>query len=124
MTVFFVSRHKGAVGWSAQHGLRVDTLVDHLDPQEVHEGDTVIGSLPLHLIAKVCERGARFLHLAIDIPAQWRGQELTAEQLSQADARLEEYVVRRIGKNRGRKPLPQRTELPLWERIIPRLNRQ
>lgn len=95
MTTFFVSRHPGAVDWAQRHGLRVDAWVMHLDPQKVGAGDTVIGSLPLHLAAAVCARGARFLHLTLDIPAEWRGRELSADDLETAGARLEEFGVER-----------------------------
>lgn len=95
VSVHFVSRHPGAREWARRRDLAVDAWVAHLDPEEVGAGDTVIGSLPLHLAARVCSRGARFLHLALDIPAEWRGRELDAGELEAAGARLEEYFVRK-----------------------------
>lgn len=81
------------MAWAQQHDLFVDRWIAHLDITKVRAGDTVIGSLPLHLAAQVCSRGARFLHLTLDIPAQWRGRELSADELKIAGARLEEFFV-------------------------------
>jgi len=95
VTVWFVSRHAGAVEWARRQGLSVDRLVDHLDPAEVEAGDVVAGTLPIHLAAEVCERGARYLHLRLEVPRELRGRELTADDLAALGARLEAYQVRR-----------------------------
>ncbi|MDW8479481.1 MAG: CRISPR-associated protein Csx16 [Xanthomonadales bacterium] len=87
-TVWFVSRHPGSVEWARRRGIAVSRQVAHLDPSEVREGDTVIGTLPLHLAAEVCRRGARLLHLAIDLPPEARGIELDADALERLGARL------------------------------------
>ncbi|MDY6956204.1 MAG: CRISPR-associated protein Csx16 [Pseudomonadota bacterium] len=96
MTTFFVSRHPGADAWAAQQGLAVDRPVAHLDPAEVQPGDTVIGTLPVNLAAIVCARGARYLHLSLDLPADWRGRELSAADMRACGARLEEYRVEKV----------------------------
>lgn len=93
MTTFFVSRHAGAVEWALRRGVTVDRQVCHLAPAEVAAGDTVIGSLPVHLVAQICARGARYLHLSIDIPAAARGRELNADELDAYGARLEAFDV-------------------------------
>ncbi len=93
MTTFLVTRHPGAVEWAARQGLAVDRQVAHLDPASVRPGDTVIGTLPVQLAAEVCARGGRFLSLSLDLPAEARGRELTAEELESYGARLEEYSV-------------------------------
>lgn len=93
MTVFFVSRHPGAVDWARRQGLHVDRWVEHLHADDVRAGDTVAGSLPIPLAATVCARGARYLHLSLDLPAAWRGRELSADELAQAGARLACFVV-------------------------------
>lgn len=96
MTTWFVSRHAGAVDWIAAQGLRVDRMVSHLDPTELEPGDTVIGSLPVHLAATVCARGGRYLHLTLDIPPERRGAELTHQDMEAFGARLERYhIIRR-----------------------------
>jgi CRISPR-associated protein Csx16 len=95
MTTYFVSRHAGAVEWASTQDLGIDVWLEHLDAASVIPGDIVAGTLPVHLAAAVCERGAIYLHLAIDMPGQLRGGELTAEQLEQMGARLEKYDVSR-----------------------------
>ena len=93
MTTYFVTRHPGAVVWAATEGLIVDVRVAHLDPEVIQAGDTVIGTLPIHLAAQVCARGGRYLHLSMEIPQEARGRELTVADLRQFGARLEAYQV-------------------------------
>lgn len=93
MTTFFVTRHPGAIEWAQRRGLAVDRQLAHLDPAMVAPGDTVIGILPIHLAARVCERGARYLSLSLDLPPEARGRELSADELDTYGARLEPYVV-------------------------------
>jgi CRISPR-associated protein Csx16 len=96
MTTFFVSRHPGAVEWAATQGIAVDAAVDHLDVADVAPGDTIIGTLPVHLAAEVCARGGRYLHLTLQLPADMRGRELGAEDMAALGTRVEEYRVERI----------------------------
>jgi len=96
MTTYFVSRHPGAVDWLHEQGLAVDRRVVHLDPAEVQAGDRVIGTLPVNLAAEVCVRGARYLHLSLDLPPAWRGRELSVDDMRACGARLEEYHVQRV----------------------------
>lgn len=93
MTTYFVTRHPGAVAWAQRHGVQVDRQLAHLDPAVVEAGDTVIGTLPINLAAQVCARGARYLNLSLDLPAEARGHELTADELDAFGTRLEAYVV-------------------------------
>lgn len=95
MTTYFVTRHPGAVEWASQQGIQVDKPVDHFEPVTVKPGDTVIGSLPVNLVAEVCQRGGRYLHLSLDSTREIRGKELTAEDMVHCNARLEEFVVSR-----------------------------
>ncbi|UZR29632.1 CRISPR-associated protein Csx16 [Methylococcus mesophilus] len=96
MTTFLVTRHLGARVWAEQEGIRVDRLADHLDPAEVEPGDTVLGTLPVNLAAEVCARGGRYLHLSLALPGEWRGRELSADDLRRFGARLEQFEVRAI----------------------------
>jgi len=91
MTTWFISRHPGACDWAAQQGLHIHRQVAHLDPAEVEPGDTVIGTLPVHLAAAVCQRGARYLNLSLDLPAHARGRELSSAELRACNARLEAF---------------------------------
>lgn len=96
MTVFFVTRHSGAREWAAEEGIVVDEVISHLEPERIQVGDRVIGTLPANLAAEVCARGGRYLHLSLDLPAALRGAELTAEQMRQCGARIEEYRIERL----------------------------
>lgn len=95
-TIFFVSRHPGARAWAASRRLPADEIIEHLPVERVRPGDIVIGSLPVSLAGEVCARGARYLHLALTLPAEARGRELTAEEMRRHGARLEEYWVEKI----------------------------
>lgn len=96
MTAYFVSRHPGALDWAAQVGIQVDHLVAHLQTEDIQCGDLVLGTLPVQLAAQVCERGARYLHLSLDIPQSLRGKDLTADDMRICGARLEEFRVQKV----------------------------
>ena len=89
MSTLFVSRHPGALDWAAGEGVAVDAVIAHLDPETIQPGDVVIGTLPIHLAAQVCERGGRYLHLSLELPPEQRGRELSAADLRRLGARLE-----------------------------------
>lgn len=96
MTTYFVSRHPGARDWAEEEGIQVDLVLAHLDPLDVAGGDTVIGSLPVNLAADVCARGARYLHLSLELPASLRGRELSADEMRALGARVVEFRVERV----------------------------
>lgn len=96
MTTYFISRHPGASEWARHEGIMVDERVAHLDIDRVKSGDTVAGTLPVNLAAQICARGAHYLHLTLEIPAEARGKELSAEQMRQFDARLEPFYVEKL----------------------------
>jgi len=93
MTTWFVSRHPGAVEWAQRQGLQIDQFVPHLEPSQVQSGDTVIGSLPVNLVAKLCACGVQYLHLSLQLPAHLRGQELSATQLDELGAQLQAFHI-------------------------------
>jgi CRISPR-associated protein Csx16 len=93
MTTWFISRHPGAVQWASNQGLTGAKAIAHLDPACIQPGDTVAGTLPVHLAAQVCGRGARYLHLTMDLPESARGRELSAQELSGFGARLIRFEV-------------------------------
>lgn len=90
---WFVSRHAGAIAWARMQALPIDRWVEHLDIAEIAAGDTVIGSLPVNLAASVCTRGARYVHLVLRVPAQWRGRELSSLQMAGISAELKGFHV-------------------------------
>jgi len=95
MASYFVTRHAGAVDWARRRGIDA-TFVDHIDPAEVRAGDVVLGTLPVHLVAAVNARGARYLHLVLDLRPELRGKDLTAEDMDACGARLVEYRAEEV----------------------------
>ena len=93
MTVWFVSRHPGALEWAARQGIVYDRQAAHLDASQVAAGDKVIGSLPVHLAAEICARGAEYWNLSLDLKSVDRGRELSAHELQRSNARTERFVV-------------------------------
>ena len=79
-----------------QCGPQFDRHVPHLDPADIQPGDRVIGTLPVHLAAQVCARGAAYWHLSLELPAHKRGQELSAQELKSFGAALQRFDVQRI----------------------------
>lgn len=97
MATWFVSRHQGALAWFERRGIAVDHMVPHLEPMDVGAGDLVIGTLPVSLAAAVCARGAQYVYLTLQVPPEWRGQELSAAQMEACNATLEAFEVRSLG---------------------------
>ena len=96
MAVYFVSRHPGAIAWMKRQNIRVDAWFDHLTAESVNEGDTVIGVLPIHLVARLCQKNVKFYALTMECSRQQRGQELNDEQLNQMSCHLTRFDVRLV----------------------------
>ncbi len=92
MRLILVTRHAGTIAWAKGAGLRA-RVVRHLHPAALRPRDVVIGNLPLHLIAAVLARRARFLALTVDRPAAARGRELSAAEMVALRPRLVEYRI-------------------------------
>lgn len=97
MRSWFVSRHPGAVEWIRDMGVEIDLWVSHLDLCELVPGDVVIGTLPLPQVAELQSRGATYWHLALDLPAEMRGKELSVAEMRRFGARLQCYKVELVG---------------------------
>ncbi|BAU58753.2 hypothetical protein HH1059_20460 [Halorhodospira halochloris] len=93
MTTWFVSRHPGAAAWAERQGIEVDRFVEHLDWAAVERGDAVIGTLPVHIAAMICQRGAAYWHLSLELPLDMRGKELSEDDMELAGARIERFHV-------------------------------
>jgi CRISPR-associated protein Csx16 len=91
-TKYFVTRHDGAIQWAYKAGHKA-TKMTQFDVSIVQGGDIVIGTLPVHLAGEVLKRGGKYWHLSMEVPMEFRGKELTAEQMNEFGARLEEYRV-------------------------------
>lgn len=74
MTTYLITRHPGARQWVQEEGI-------------------VVGSLPVNLAAAVCARGGRYFHLSLELPLDWRGRELSPDDMRRFGARLEEFRV-------------------------------
>lgn len=93
---YFITRHIGALEWAAHTGFAFDVHQAHLDDIERYQyGDIVAGTLPINLVADLLQQGVIYLHLSLIIPPQLRGVELSAQQLFECEARLEEFTVMR-----------------------------
>jgi CRISPR-associated protein Csx16 len=91
---YFVTRHNGAVLWARDAGIRARKITQqNFDVSIINAGDVVMGTLPVHLAGEIIQRGGRYWHLSMEVPLELRGKELTAEQMRQCDARLEEFRV-------------------------------
>lgn len=95
MTTYFVTRHKGAVDWAREQGIEAQHI-PHLAVERLKPGDTVLGTLPISIVAELCAKDCRYFHLSLDIPPQKRGQELTLADMKAFGAVLEEYEARRL----------------------------
>lgn len=95
MTVWFVSRHPGALAWAQTQPWHYDQHCMHLDPQQIAAGDVVIGNLPVAIAAEVCQRGAQFVNLSLKLPAHLRGKELSLAEMQLCEAQLEAYDIRK-----------------------------
>ena len=96
MTIYFITRHAGAVEWAKQQGLAVDQMLSHLDIQSLRSGDTVIGTLPVHMVAELTELGVKYLHLTMDLPEHLRGKELSAADMQEAGVFLQAYQACKV----------------------------
>ena len=94
--IIFVSRHEGAKNWVRASSYQIDRMIEHLDVSEVQSGDVVIGSLPVNMVAKICEKGAVYKHLSINTPEHLRGKNLTSSQLEELGISIEEFKVIKV----------------------------
>ena len=96
MTTYFISRHPGAVEWAESEGFHVDERLAHFDVTIVEQGDCILGTLPINLVAQVNERGGKYMHLTLELPSELRGKELTANDMREFCARLEPYQATKL----------------------------
>lgn len=97
MTIYFVTRHDGALQWAAANDVQFDVHLPHLhDMQCFNAGDVVIGTLPINMVYLLNQHGVRYIHLSLDIPPQLRGVELNVTQLKSCNATLEEFHISKV----------------------------
>ena len=95
--LILVSRHPGAQQWLQQQGIVPDQVSAHIDPNDLHDNDIVIGTLPMHIAAAVDARGIEFFNLVLEVPATMRGRELNSDELQQCKPALRRYRVQDVG---------------------------
>ncbi|WP_227430945.1 CRISPR-associated protein Csx16 [Psychrobacter sp. I-STPA6b] len=94
MTTYLLTRHVGAVKWMQAMGHHYDKHLNHLASYDnLAKGDTVIGSLPINIVADINQLGVKYVHLSLVIPEELRGVELSLEQLIRLEAKLETFSV-------------------------------
>lgn len=93
MTTLFVSRHQGAIEWIKQQSIQVDAFIEHLNVDNIQADDVVIGTLPIYLAAEVCQKGAKFYFLSVNVAREQRGTELTCEQLEKQGCSLQQFYI-------------------------------
>ncbi len=91
MKRWLVTRHPGAGQWFARHDYTFDHHIPHADVSRMAPGDAVYGTLPVPLVAELCERGMEYWHLSIPMKAADRGRELSADDLDSLGATLERF---------------------------------
>ncbi len=96
MSVWFVSRHLGAMEWIQQQNIHIDNWVAHLDVNDVAPNDTVIGVMTLAMAAALCKKNVKCLALTYNTPEHLRGIELNADMLNHLDCKMIEYVVKTV----------------------------
>ena len=95
MKTYFISRHAGAQEWAARQGFNAE-VVAHFSPDVVNPGDIVIGTLPVHLAGDVCDRGGEYHHLVMNMPAELRGTEITADKMEELGAAIQQFQIARV----------------------------
>ncbi len=91
MTTYFISRHAGAIAWAQQQDINVDQQLSHFDPSITQQGDVIIGTLPINLVAEVNQRGGQYFHLSLTLPSEMRGKELSVADMTRYGASIEAY---------------------------------
>jgi CRISPR-associated protein Csx16 len=91
---YLITRHAGALEWLQQHVSQPYIHWPHLHSASLLKtGDTVVGTLPIPIIADLNLRGVYYLHLQVELPEHLRGCELTSDELTALGAQLIEYVA-------------------------------
>ena len=109
MTTYFITRHLNALQWASEQNTHYDVHLVHLNASEkLKAGDTIIGTLPIQLVADLNARSIHYIHLSMQVPVHLRGIELTIQQLRDCKIQLEKFHV-----SRSPFPLDSQNEPPL-----------
>lgn len=97
-TTYIVTRHQGAIEWLKQHHLKEEDIknavvLSHFELNKIWHPAKVIGTLPIHLVEVICRNGGTYHNLTMDLPPEARGKEITAEDMSKYNAKLQQFHV-------------------------------
>ena len=92
MEIIIITRHQGMVNYLAAQGI-TGQVIAHVSAPDQVRGAHVYGAIPLHLAALAASVTVVDMPT---LPAEMRGQDLTAEQMTQYGATMSTYCVRRL----------------------------
>lgn len=98
MSNIFITRHKGAQEWLKLQNIDAE-LIEHFTTATlltIKAGDKVMGILPVDIIAQICNQGAQFHHLQMEMPPELRGQEISCSKMIELGAKLVQFHVTHI----------------------------
>ena len=83
--IHIVSRHPATIAWLDGYAAKGQHCLTHkqLCLSAIEPGDKVYGTLPLHLAAAVCKKGAAFHAVSLQIPRERNGEEIGADEIGQ-----------------------------------------
>lgn len=94
---YFISRHQGSIAWMhEQQQIHIDHYLPHLDTSIIRQGDRIYGTLPISLIAKICQLGAYYYHLELQLSAEQRGIELDIDIIRAAQPEFVRYFAQQL----------------------------
>lgn len=97
MKVLIVTRHQATVEWIKSTLLPTDevSVVAHYAPGAEDSFDYVVSILPMNLVADMYVRNPqiRYYQVSMEVPEEFRGKELSIEQMEAFGARLVQYYV-------------------------------
>lgn len=103
--ILIVTRHSGMVDWLSRNGVS-GRVVSHASAEDVR-GMNVYGNLPMHLAALADS----ITTVDMDLPAEMRGQDISADQMDSYDARMTTYQVRSVEMNKENKTITEISQL-------------
>ena len=80
----------------AKTNVPIDKFIEHLDVSTLKFGGIIVGTLPINIVADLQERGVRYFHLSLELPSHLRGKELSAVEMEEGNARIEEFKIVRV----------------------------
>ena len=90
MKKIIITRHKGAVDWIKKHYPEFSAFehLTHANKLDI-QGNIIIGTLPVNLAVLSKE----YWHLTMNIPVEFRGKELTVEDMEIFGCSIYRYKI-------------------------------